>query len=220
VLLLHGTISSPASNFATLAPVLQAAGRCVYAIAYGYRYGFYGVGPVRASAIQVADFARTVLQVSGSSQLDVVGYSQGGLVTRTMLAYDLDPALVRVAALVSPSYHGTTSPITGQLPAGLCPACADQIAGSALLTALATSGDLAGDVRYAVLSTRNDVVVTPVSSQVPDGPAGRVRSAIYEEHCSPGTDHVQIIGLAATARWVRAALADDGRPTGADLGCS
>ena len=115
---------------------------------------------------------------------------------------------------------GPRRPITTNLPSGLCPACEDQIAGSALLTDLATGGDLAGNVRYAVLSTRNDVVVTPVSSQVPQGPADRVRSAIYEEHCAPGTDHVELLGLPATARWVQAALASDGRPTGADLGCS
>ena len=220
VLLLHGTLSTPRSNFGTLAPALQAAGRCVYAIEYGVRFGYGGIGPVRASATQVAAFARQVLEVTGADQLDVVGYSQGGLLVRTMLRYDLDPALVRVAVLVAPSFHGTTSPITTNIPSGLCPACEDQTVGSALLTDLAAGGDLAGAVRYAVLSTRNDVVVTPVSSQVPVGPADRVTSTIYEKHCSPGTDHVQLIGLRATARWVIGALGSDGRPTGADLGCS
>ncbi len=220
VLLLHGTLSTPRSNFGTLAPALRAAGRCVYAVEYGARFGYGGIGPVRESAADVAAFARQVLRITGAAHLDVVGYSQGGLIVRTMLRYDLDPSLVRVAVLVAPSYHGTTSAITTNLPRGLCPACEDQSAGSALLTDLATGGDLAGNVRYAVLSTRNDVVVTPVSSQVPQGPADRVRSAIYEEHCSPGTDHVELIGLPPTARWVQAALASDGRPTGADLGCS
>jgi triacylglycerol lipase len=220
VLLLHGTLSTPASNFGTLAPALRAAGRCVYAIEYGARYGYGGIGSVRASATEVAAFARQVLELTGAGQLDVVGYSQGGLVARTMLRYDLDPSQVRLAVLVAPSYHGTTSAITANVPSGLCPACKDQTVGSALLTDLATGGDLAGNVRYAVLSTRNDVVVTPVSSQVPQGPTDRVRSTIYEEHCSPGTDHVELIGLRATARWVVGALASDGRPTAADLGCS
>ena len=220
VLLLHGTLSTPRSNFGTLAPALRAAGRCVYALEYGARFGYGGIGPIRTSAADVATFARRVLEVTGADQLDVVGYSQGGLVVRTMLRYDLDPGLVRVAVLVAPSYHGTTSAITTNIPSGLCPACEDQRAGSALLTDLATGGDLAGDVRYAVLSTRNDMVVTPVSSQVPQGPTDRVRSTIYEEHCSPGTDHVQLIGLRTTARWVEAALSSDGRPTGTDLGCS
>ena len=40
-----------------------------------------------------------------------------------------------------------------------------------MLTELNAGGDLAGAVRYAEISTRNDVIVTPVSSQVPDGPA-------------------------------------------------
>ena len=203
VLLLHGTLSTPRSNFGTLAPALRAAGRCVYAIEYGARFGYGGIGPVRESATDVAAFARQVLELTDAEQLDVVGYSQGGLIARTMLRYDLDPGKVRVAVLVAPSYHGTTSPVTTNIPSGLCPACEDQTVGSALLTDLATGGDLAGNVRYAVLSTSNDVVVTPVSSQVPQGPADRVRSAVYEEHCSPGTDHVDLIGLGATARWVQ-----------------
>jgi triacylglycerol lipase len=219
VLLLHGTLSTPASNFGTLAPALRAAGRCVYAIEYGARYGYGGIGPIRQSATDVAAFARQILDLTGAGHLDIVGYSQGGLVLRTMLRYDLDPSRVRVAALVAPSYHGTTSAITTNIPSGLCPACEDQTVGSALLTDLASGGDLAGNVRYAVLSTRNDVIVTPVSSQVPEGPTDRVRSAIYEEHCSPGTDHTELIGLGATARWVIAAFDSDGRPTPGDLGC-
>src|SRR6478735_2373709 len=152
VLLLHGTLSTPRSNFGTLAPALRAAGRCVYALEYGARFGYGGIGPIRTSAADVATFARRVLEVTGADQLDVVGYSQGGLVVRTMLRYDLDPGLVRVAVLVAPSYHGTTSPVTTNIPSGLCPACEDQTVGSPLLTDLATGGDLAGNVRYAVLS--------------------------------------------------------------------
>ena len=193
----------------------------MYAVLYGAAFELGGVGPIVDSARQVAAFTRTVLAVSGAEQLDVVGYSQGGLVLRTLLALgDLDPARVATAVLIAPSYHGTTSPLTTRIPAAVCRACADQSAGSALLATLATHGDLAGDVRYAVISSRSDLVVTPISSQVPSGPADRVRSVVVEDHCPAlVTDHVRLPAEVPVDRWVLAALGKDGRPDPADLGC-
>lgn len=221
MLLLHGTLSTPASNFGLLSRALLASGRCVYAVLYGARFGYGGIGPVRESSAEVAAFVPQMLAASGQDRLDVVGYSQGGLVLRTMLRYDLDPALVGTGVLIAPSFHGTTAQISTSVPAGLCAACADQAAGSPLLAALNAGGDLAGAVRYAEISTRNDVIVTPLSSQVPDGPPTRVRSVIIEDQC-PGlvTDHVKLPGETPVARWVVGALESDGRPKPADLGCS
>ena len=75
VLLVHGTFSTASSNFGNVAPALIADGRCVYAIDYGQE----GSAPVDASAADVAAFAQGVLALTGTEQLDVVGYSQGGL---------------------------------------------------------------------------------------------------------------------------------------------
>ena len=102
---------------------------------------------------RVSLFIDTVLAVTGADQVDVVAYSQGGLVLRTALRQDGLAGKVAVAVLIAPSFHGTTSPLLDALPAGACPACTDQGAGSALLTELDAGGDLDGDVRYAVLST-------------------------------------------------------------------
>jgi triacylglycerol lipase len=216
VVLLHGSFSTLASNFAALVPVLQASGRCVY----GLEYGHGGVGAVRDSAAAVTGFISTVRRITGAGRVDVVGYSQGGLVLRTALRMDgLAPA-VRVAVLIAPSFHGTTSPLARALPASVCPACADQVAGSALLRQLATGGDLDGAVRYAVVTTADDTVVTPVSSQVPDGPPDRVRSISVQQAC-PGThvDHVALPAYPGVVHWVVAALDADGRPAAGALTC-
>ena len=91
VLLLHGTLSTPASNFGPLSRALLASGRCVYALLYGARFG--GIGPVRESwqGEKVAAFVPQVLAASEVRPLDVVGYFQGGLVLAHLLRYDLDP---------------------------------------------------------------------------------------------------------------------------------
>ena len=216
MVLLHGTFSTVASNFASLVPALQATGRCVYGLDYGGR----GTGPIAESAAAVRAFVDEVLAVTGTDQVDVVGYSQGGLVLRTALRQDGLAPKVATAVLIAPSFHGTTSPLIAALPAGACPACADQAAGSALLTELAAAGDLVGDVRYAVLSSKDDTIVTPIESQVPVGPADRVTSLVLQDQCpAERLDHVWLPADPGVVSWIVQALTNDGTPDPAALTC-
>lgn len=216
VVLLHGTFSTVASNFSVMVPSLSAAGRCVFALEYGHG----GLAAVTTSAGEFAAFVATVRRVTGARQVDVVAYSQGGLVLRTGLRLDGLAEQVATAVLIAPSWNGTTAPLAGALPANFCPACADQVAGSPLLRKLDLGGDLDGDVRYAEVSTRGDTVVTPIGSQVPAGSPDRVRSIVAEDRCPRlVTDHVHLPGVAGVIHWVLAALATDGRPVPADLTC-
>jgi len=216
VVLLHGSFSTLAANFAALVPALRASGRCVY----GLEYGHGGVDAVRDSAVAVTTFVATVRDITGADRVDVVGYSQGGLVLRAAMRLDGLAAAVRVAVFIAPSFHGTTSPLARAVPASVCPACADQVAGSALLRELASGGDLDGTVRYAVVTTADDIVVTPVASQIPAGPPDRVRSIWVQQSC-PGTrvDHVALPGYPGVVHWVVAALDADGRPAPDALTC-
>ncbi len=84
VVLLHGTFSTVRSNYAAMIPRLQATGRCVY----GINYGLGGLQSVRSSAQAVATFIDQVLAVTGAEQVDVIAFSQGGLVLRTALRLD------------------------------------------------------------------------------------------------------------------------------------
>ncbi len=216
MVLLHGSFSSVASNFSAMVPPLVATGRCVY----GIDYGNGGVAAVKTSAAEFAAFVGKVRAVTGSSKVDVVGYSQGGLVLRTALRFNGLADDVATAALLAPSWNGTTSPLVSSVPAGLCPACADQVAGSALLRQLGVGGDLDGTVRYAELSTSDDVVVTPVTSQAPTGPTDRVRAMLVQDRCPEvSLDHVHLPGNAGVISWTVAALATNGRPPASALTC-
>lgn len=207
VVLLHGTLSSIAVDFQVLVPALVAAGRCVF----GADDGRDGLGPVRDSATRSATVIRQVLAATGAPAVDVVGFSQGGLVLRTALRLDGVGALVDTAVLISPSFHGTTSPLVGAVPAAVCPACADQAAGSALLTELDAGGDLDGRVRYAVAVTSADAVVTPWQRQLPDGPADRVRSVVVDQQCPTlVVRHEDMAREPAVVAWTVAALAARG----------
>jgi len=200
-----------------MVPALRSSGRCVYAIGYGSN----GTGPVAASAAEVAAFVRTVLRVTGADQVDVVGYSQGGLVLRTALREDGIADAVGTAVLIAPSFHGTDSALLASLPGGVCPACEDQRAGSALLERLAGGGDLDAEVRYAVVSTSSDTVVTPIASQVPVGPADRVTALLLQERCpADAVDHVHLPADPAVIAWTVAALDARGRPDPDTVQCS
>lgn len=217
VVLLPGTFSTVAGNFASLAAALAADGRCVY----GTNYGLGGVAPVRDSAAAVARFVDDVLGLTGADQVDVVAFSQGGLVLRTALRLDGLADHVGTAVLIAPTFHGTTSPLLDGVPGLACPACADQTAGSALLTALASGGDLDGAVRYATIASRDDTVVTPVQAQSPDGPADRVTSLVIQDRCpSVRLDHLALPGDARVLGWVRQALATNGRPDPSAFPCT
>ena len=217
VVLLPGTFSTVAGNFGPLAAALAADGRCVY----GTNYGLGGVAPVRDSAASVAAFVDDVVAATGAGPVDVVAFSQGGLVLRTALRQQALADRVGTAVLIAPTFHGTTSPLLDGVPGLACPACADQTAGSALLIELAAGGDLDGDVRYATIASRDDTVVTPVTAQSPAGPADRVTSLIVQDRCpSVRLDHLALPGDARVIEWVRQALATQGRPDPAAFACA
>lgn len=216
VVLLHGSFSTIASNFSALVPALTASGRCVY----GIDYGNGGVSSIRSSANQLAELVEKVRQLTGAATVDVIGYSQGGLVMRTALTFNAIAEEVATVVLIAPSWNGTTSSLARSVPGRLCPACADQVAGSTLLRSLDAVPNLDVGVHYAEISTRRDTVVTPISSQIPSGPASRVRSVVLEDRCPAlVTDHVHLPAQPAVIAWTVSALDTDGRPDPGALTC-
>ena len=216
MVLLHGTLGSVAASYSPLVAALRTDHRCVY----GLDYGDEGVGPVADSARAFADLVEQVRRRTGAPTVDVVAYSQGGLVLRTALRLDGLADRVAVAVLLAPSFHGTDSPLVAQVPGFLCPACRDQVVGSPLLRQLDVGGDLDGSVRYAVLSTRDDTVVTPVAGQPPRGPADRVVTLVVQDHCAGAViGHVALPSEPGTISWVLAALDTDGRPPASAFTC-
>ena len=99
-------------DFGVLAPALQATGRCVFTL----DYGMGGIRSVRSSAKTVTAFVDHVLETTGADQVDVIGYSQGGLVLRTALRLEGLAPRVAIAVLIAPTFHGSSSPLLTALP--------------------------------------------------------------------------------------------------------
>jgi len=222
VVLSHGTVENMTYNWYTLAPLLADAGYCVYAFNYGQQDGRYlglpgslktgGVAPIGESAHQLADFVDKVRSATGAAKVDVVGHSQGGMMPRYYLKYLGGRHKVGKLIALAPSNHGTDVDGLAKLPgvpqllaAGLGPSVHDQMAGSRFLRRLDDGGDTVPEVRYTVIETAYDEIVTPYRSAFLKGP--HVRNILLQKQCAAdASDHLAVSFDAIALRDVLNAL--------------
>ncbi|MFE2495280.1 esterase/lipase family protein [Streptomyces scopuliridis] len=204
VVLVHGTLANSVDNWLGLAPYLVNRGYCVFSLDYGQLPGvpfFHGLGPIDASAGQLATYVDKVLAATGAAKADVVGHSQGGMMPRYYLKFLGGAAKVNALVGIAPSNRGSTLlgltqllkyfPGAEDLLNEKTPALADQIAGSPFLAKLNAGGDTVPGVRYTVIATRYDEVVTPYRSQFLTGPD--VRNVLLQDLCPVDiSEHVAI----------------------------
>jgi pimeloyl-ACP methyl ester carboxylesterase len=187
VVLVPGTFESMAKNWATLSPDLKSQGYCVYSLDYGVSNGVPASGPITASAAELRTFVDQVLTASRAKQVDIVGHSQGGMMPRYYMGFLGGARKVHQLIGIAPSNHGTTvaptPPAGSPLVPNPCAACDDQAAGSPFLTKLNSIGDIVAGPSYTVISTVNDEVVRPYTSQALAGPAKRVTNIVIQNLC-------------------------------------
>ncbi|MFI5632751.1 esterase/lipase family protein [Streptomyces sp. NPDC051664] len=204
VVLVHGTFGNSVDNWLVLAPYLVGRGYCVYSLDYGQLPGvpfFNGLGPIDKSAGQLATFVDQVLAATGAPKADIVGHSQGGMMPNYYLKFLSGAAKVNALIGLAPDNHGTTLlGLTNLLPYfpgaedllnAHTPGLADQMAGSPFITKLNAGGDTVPGVRYTVIATRYDEVVTPYRTQYLNGP--NVRNVLLQDLCPVDlSEHVAI----------------------------
>ncbi|MFS8203865.1 esterase/lipase family protein [Streptomyces sp. CWNU-52B] len=206
VVLVHGTFGNSVDNWLGLAPYLVNRGYCVYALDYGQLPGvplFHGLGPIDKSAEQLKTFVDKVLAATGAAKADMVGHSQGGMMPRHYLKFLGGAAKVNALVGIAPDNHGTTLnglaqllpyfPGAEDLLSTATPGLADQVAGSAFLTKLNAGGDTVPGVRYTVIATKYDEVVTPYRSQFLSGPD--VHNVLIQDLCALDLSEHVAIGL-------------------------
>ncbi len=228
VILLPGTFYDMADTWQALGPILADDGWCVYGLNYGATAStplsgdrIWSVGDIPTSAGQLATFVRQVLAATGAKKVDLVGWSQGGMMPRWYMRFDGGADYVHDLVGLAPSNHGTTvdgsnalfDAVTALgLPAPLtliqCPACTQQLAGSPFLQQLNAGRDTTAGVRYAVIETEDDQVVTPYTSAFLSGPA--VSNVTLQDQCpNDHADHLAMPYDSAALQDVVQALDDD-----------
>jgi triacylglycerol esterase/lipase EstA (alpha/beta hydrolase family) len=196
VILVHGTFVDMSNDWQALSPLLYDNGYCVFALNYGSsngsgQLGIYATGEISQSAEQLASFVDQVLAATGARKVDLVGHSQGGMMPRYYLKFLGGASKVHALVGLSPSNHGTTVDglftLASAIPGatgffGLCTACEEQAAGSAFLAKLNAGGDTVSGVRYTVIQTANDTVVTPYTSAFLSG--RNVTNILLQNQCA------------------------------------
>ncbi|WP_218024939.1 esterase/lipase family protein [Nocardia pseudovaccinii] len=208
VVLLHGLGTTAERNWSFHAPKLEAAGYCVYSITYGQASpgGRGGIIRIAESADQIAAFIDQVLAATGAGKVDLVGHSEGGILSLYVpKVLNYAPKVHRVVAL-GQATHGTTLSgvitmgelIGGQdfvdaFPNGVgCYGCSDVVVGGEAIATL-TDGPIAQrGVDYTIIATRSDAVSTPTETAFVREPG--VTNLYVQDVCP--LDQVGHIGLA------------------------
>ncbi len=188
VVLVHATLADEGSNWVTLAPLLANNGYCVYGFNYGATLASFevwpfigprvdGIGHIENSAKELSSFVSKVLSKTGASKVDLVGHSQGGMMPNYYIKDLGGAAKVNELIGLAPSNHGTNLdgltnlvekfPFASEFTTGLlellgAPALPEQEENSAFIKKLFGAGEpVVAGVRYVVIETTHDEVVTP-----------------------------------------------------------
>lgn len=223
VVLVHGIVATR-SYWATLAPLLANEGYCVFAVTYGVKAGLPGFGGIEAmerSSPQLGEFVDRVLAATGAHKVDLVGHSEGTVVSQYYLKFLGGAAKVAKAVGLAGAYQGTTFwgttsllDAVGRLPFGIgarllagldefCGACRQLVAGSEFLAHLDEGGARAvAGVDYTLVVSRHDELVTPYTSGTLEGP--NARNVVVQDGCP--IDFAEHGAIAWTPRAARIVL--------------
>ncbi|CAL9636446.1 hypothetical protein SUDANB145_06215 [Streptomyces sp. enrichment culture] len=199
VVLVHGTFGNRGYTWSTAAPVLRERGYRVFRPDYGKHLNpvIFGLGDIRKSAEQLRDFVDEVLRRTGAQQVDIVGFSQGGMMPRYYLNKLGGGPKVHNFVGISPSNHGITAQglmnLARQIPGAVqlveqgvvamtVPAWPQLQHDHAFQRELAELGETTDGVRHTVIATAYDDVVTPYTSCALAESEGRyVRNIVLQD---------------------------------------
>ncbi|BET51546.1 MULTISPECIES: esterase/lipase family protein [Streptomyces] len=227
VVLVHGTFGNRGYTWSTATPLLRQHGHRVFRLDYG-QHGhpvIFGLGDIKRSARQLADFVDEVLRRTGAQQVDLVGFSQGGMVPRYYLNALGGGPKVHNFVGISPSNHGVTAQglmnlarqISGAVElleqgavGEVVPAWPQLQHDHPFQRELADLGETTEGVRHTVIATRYDDVVTPYTSCALAETEGRHVDNIVLQDIDPDdhTPHVSMPYNATVLNEVLKALAD------------
>ncbi|WP_052172646.1 triacylglycerol lipase [Nocardia sp. BMG111209] len=194
VVLAHGSGSTAYADWAGIGPELVQAGFCVFALNYGGEPGGanFGNDDIHLSGRQLAAFVGDVLAATGAKKVDLVGFSQGAVVTRYYVNKLGGAARVgQWVGVASPTYGGI---LYGLVPlANVVPplwwiaahvtstAVRQQAAGSTFMQELNDGGDTVPGVRYTTIGSRVDEMIQPFENMALRGPGAE--NIVLQQRC-------------------------------------
>ena len=162
------------------------------------------MGDIPPPPAQLSTEVNQVLAETGASKVDLVGWSQGGMMPRYYINDLGGASKVNMLVGLAPSNYGTTLDgltslisnlgllgLTTALLSISCAACVQQLQGSSFLTGLNQTPTASG-VKYVVIETADDEVVTPYTNAFLPA-ASNVQNITLQSQCSQdASDHLSI----------------------------
>ncbi|HET9382594.1 MAG TPA: alpha/beta fold hydrolase [Streptomyces sp.] len=181
VVLVHGTFGNRGYTWTSATPLLRSHGYRVFRLDYGRHLNpvLFGLGEIKRSARQLGEYVDEVLRRTGARQVDLVGFSQGGMMPRYYLKALGGAPKVHNFVGIAPSNHGITAQglvnLVRQIPGAVelveqgpvqlvVPAWPQLQHDHPFQQELADLGETAEGVRHTVIATACDDVVTPYTS--------------------------------------------------------
>ncbi|MDY5584251.1 MAG: alpha/beta fold hydrolase [Arcanobacterium sp.] len=183
IILIPGTSGTAYGTWAFMAPHLTQAGFCVYSFNYNVamnprREAMAFTGDIRQSAAFLAGFVDRVRAATGAEKVDLIGHSQGGgVLPRAYIKWFGGESKVAHLIGLSPSNNGTSMMgmknliysllnrypqlETNLLNSANQQALLQQLDGSKFLAELNAGGLTKPGIKYTVISTKLDTVITP-----------------------------------------------------------
>jgi triacylglycerol esterase/lipase EstA (alpha/beta hydrolase family) len=215
----HGLFGNGPGNFLAAAPLLASKGYCVFTPTYGQSVlpGIGGTDYVQNSAKEFGGYIDKVLAATKASKVDVLGHSEGGIMPRYYLKNLGGAAKVNHFVALAPPNHGTTVSGIAELAklfpgaaqilvGGLCKACLQLIHGADFIKELNAGGETQPGVRYTVIVSTTDFLVTPISTSFLSGPDVR-NIVIQDEHPGAIIGHIALAYDPISLGYITEALA-------------
>ncbi|MGS2615217.1 lipase family alpha/beta hydrolase [Micromonospora sp. LZ34] len=201
-----GGLSGVAVAYEPLAARLRGDGHRVFI----YQLPGLGLGDIPASARSFAGYVEQVRAATGAARVDLVGHSEGGLVSRYYLKrLGGTGAVARYVSLGSPQYGTYVANILKFLGLGSCAgvvACQQMSIGSAFLADLNAGDDTPGTLRYTTVRTLQDELVRPVDNALLNDGSTNV---LIQSYCPLRVvGHLGLVLDGTTYTVIRGALAD------------
>lgn len=243
VVLMHGTAGGAQTNWGVYVPLLVKEGFSPFTLTFGAHTSapwplsaLGGLAPIEDSAAEFGDFVSRVLLATGSQKVDVIGHSQGTVVTAYYAKFLGGADKLGTVVSLAPMWRGSQALVTklgGPVELSIAlggthrlhfPAAAQLAHDSDFFRRLnADGGPYVSGVRYVNMSTRYDEFVRPYTSgQHPGRPGDDVINIVVQESCeSDFSDHLGIAGSRRAARMVLNALdgSDDPASGPRDVPC-
>ena len=146
-----------------------------------------GTQDIRLSAQALDAFADAVRAQTGAAKVDLVGHSEGGLVSRAYVKYYGGAAEVdSLVTLGTPNYGTVAANIVRLFTLGTCvgvTACQQMTIGSSFLADLNAGDDSIGNVAYTNIATVMDELVQPYTNSFLNAADGNITNRALQSQC-------------------------------------